>query len=100
MPSKDAEERKRLSRESMRKKRQGLTSEGLTSQGLTSEKEPIMLTRPNRMGSNGLPEMVANEYDPNELLADGRLRYMSPCTDGQVLDRTTVKIDRTMEGVR
>jgi len=61
---------------------QGITVE--SSQGIT------MAIRPNRMGVNGLPEMVANEYNPNELLVDGTMRYLGPFTDGQVLDRTTV----------
>ena len=63
---------------------------GLQSGGITDEKQPQMLSRPNRMGSDGLPEFVPNEYNPNELLPDGRKRYLGPFSDGQVLDRTTV----------
>jgi len=47
-------------------------------------------TRPNRLGPNGLPEMVENEYNPNETLPDGTMRYLGPFSDGQCLDRTTV----------
>jgi len=52
--------------------------------------QPKLLTRPNRLGSNGLPEMVENEYNPDERLQDGRLRYLGPFHDGQVLDRLSV----------
>ncbi len=53
----------------------------------------VTLTRPNRLGSNGLPEMVDNEYNPDELLEDGSKRFLGPLSDGQVLDRTTPKVD-------
>jgi len=53
---------------------------------------PKMLTRPNRLGANGLPEMIANEYDPTERLPDGRQRYLGPFTDGQVHDRLSVAV--------
>uniref|UniRef100_A0A6M3KTQ2 Uncharacterized protein n=1 Tax=viral metagenome TaxID=1070528 RepID=A0A6M3KTQ2_9ZZZZ len=58
-------------------------------------------TRPNRMGANGSPEMVVNEYGADERLSDGRMRYLGPLSDGQCLDRTTVPlVDKTMEMYR
>jgi len=60
-----------------------------------------LLSRPNRMGANGSPEMVANEYDANERLSDGRMMYLGPFTDKQVLDRVTVPpVDKTTAAYR
>jgi len=77
-----------------RDKQKGVTSEGVTS-------PERMLSRPNRMGANGSPEMVDNEYDANERLSDGRMRYLGPFSDKQVLDRVTVPpIDKTTAAYR
>ena len=82
----------RYQRAYMRRKRSN--REGLTEKGLTREKPEGLtgLKRPNRLGADGLPEMVENEYNPNELLPDGAKRYLGPFSDGQVLDRTTVPV--------
>ena len=77
MPYKDTEKRTQAVRD-YRERQKGITSGGITeekSQGIT------LLSRPN-----GEP------YDPSELAADGRKRYMGPLSDGQALDRLTVTI--------
>ena len=53
-----------------------VTQESVTLKG---EDSVTLLKRPN-----------GHDYNPEELLPDGRKRYMNPCHDGQVLDRTTV----------
>ncbi len=98
---KDKEQQKEAVREAVRKHRvlhQGITEQGITS-GITdsvtwsTDSGTRTLTRPNQLGSNGLPEMVDNEYNPDERLPDGSKRYLGPFSDGQVLDRTTPSTD-------
>jgi len=91
MPYKDKE----AYNEYMRNRRKPVNPDGVNPANVNPKQPanvnpPRMLTRPNRLGPNGLPEMVANEYDPTEKLPDGRLRYLGPLSDGQVLDRLTV----------
>jgi len=50
-------------------------------------KEKGLLVRPNMM-IDGKVVMKDNEYNANE--SDGRLRYVGPFSDKQVLDRLTV----------
>jgi len=51
-------------------------------------KDKGLLTRPNMM-IDGKVVMKDNEYNANERLSDGRMRYLGPMSDGQVLDRLT-----------
>ena len=91
MPYKDAEQAKEATRERVRRYRES----HVTPDNVTPKPSPNvtpMLTRPNRLGANGLPEMVTNEYDPTERLPDGRQRYLGPFTDGQVHDRLSVAV--------
>ena len=81
-------ERKRQQRMSKNNVQEGDVQETITEMS----KNVTLKTRPNRMGADGRPEMVANEYDPEELLDDGSKRYLGPLSDGQVLDRTMVKV--------
>ncbi len=60
------------------------------TQGSVTQGSVTLLHRPNRLGDNGLPETVDNLYNPEEMLEDGRKRYLGPFSDGQVLDRLTV----------
>lgn len=99
MPYKSKEQAKEATKERVRRYRESLKSNVTpcnVTPGVTPDVTPVMLTRPNRMGSNGLPEMVSNEYNPNEKLynnphyPDGTNRYLGPFSDGQCLDRTTV----------
>lgn len=77
MPTKDKDKAKEQAKERMRRYRgKGVTSEGVTGQGVT------LLHRPN-----------GADYNPDELLPDGRKRYLGPFHDGQVLDRTTTLND-------
>lgn len=77
---KDLQSRRLAATERQRKHRQGVT-EGVTLQGVTGQ-GVTLLHRPN-----------GEDYNPNELLPDGRKRYLGPFHDGQVLDRTTVTPD-------
>ena len=75
------EKQKQANREAKQRQRQGMTKgamDGMTSVGMT------LLKRPN-----------GADYDPDELMADGTLRYIGPFTDGQVLDNTTVGLNLT-----
>ena len=82
--------KKEYQREYMRKLRSN--KEGLTDDGSNK----VLLSRPNRLNGDGNVEMVANDYDPEEMLPDGRLRYLV-LSDKQVLDRKTVPYPRATE---
>lgn len=73
MPYKDKGERAKAV------KRHRDYKKGLHETGITGVSESVMLSRPN-----------GADYDPNEMLPDGRYRYLGPLSDGQVLDRMTV----------
>ena len=76
---KDKTKRTEASAERMRRYRdKGVTEQGVTGKGVT------LLQRPN-----------GADYNPEELMPDGTLRYMGPFTDGQVLDNKTVGLDLT-----
>ncbi len=79
-------EQTRLRVERYRDKQKSVTSDSVTSPSVT------LLKRPNRMGANGMIEMVENEYNPAELMPDGSKRYIGPFTDGMVSDRTTLPL--------
>lgn len=73
---KDKKKQREAVKKAVAKHREGITKEGITGdklQGIT------LLHR-----SNG------EDYNPDELLPDGRKRYLGPFSDGQVLDRLTV----------
>ena len=73
MPYKDKEKERESAR--IRKQRQRSRPVDVTPFGK-------LLSRPN-----GEP------YNPEELLPDGRKRYLGPFSDGQVLDRLSVKCE-------
>ncbi|KKN29275.1 hypothetical protein LCGC14_0845810 [marine sediment metagenome] len=77
-------EQARLRKQNQRDRERG---NSVTLDSVTSS-----VTRPNRMGANGMIEMVENEYNPDELMPDGSKRYVGPFSDGCVLDRTTVPL--------
>ena len=79
MPYKDKEKARESARERQKKHRQGVTGEGVTNINKEDNVTPQMLHRPN-----------GEDYNPDELLKDGRKRYIGPLSDGQVLDRLTV----------
>ena len=80
------DEKREYQREYMRKRR----SNKEEVYGSNNIEKLSILKRPNQLGSNGLPEMRENYYDPEELLLDGTKRYLGPLSDGQVLDRLSV----------
>lgn len=94
MPYKDKEAYNEYMRN--RRKPTGVNPDNVNPK-VTPVVNPKLLHRPNRMGANGLPEMVDNLYDPAERLynsphyADGTLRYLGPLSDGQVLDRLSLQ---------
>ena len=91
----DKKEQTRLRVERYREKQKALHDDSVTPGSVTEKAGDLahaamdkrMLKRPNQL-INGV--MKENWYDPEEMLLDGRKRYL-PCHDGQVLDRKTVK---------
>jgi len=63
-------------RKAVERHRKGITGQGITQENVNPD---VILHRPN-----------GADYNPNELLPDGRKRYLGPFSDGQVLDRLTV----------
>jgi hypothetical protein len=93
---KDKEKQREATRERVRRYRNKGATPDVTPNGTPNV---TLLKRPNRLGKNGLPEMVENEYDPLEKLEDGTPRYMGPLSDGQVLDRLSVLESMKVRGL-
>ncbi len=87
MPYKDPEKQKQAIKRAVNRHRQGITKDqgkGITRDGDVIPEATTGVIPKWQHRTNGEP------YNPEELLPDGRKRYLGPFSDGQVLDRLTV----------